>query len=121
MIRTCSPYFWFSAALVLVGIVMFLIRRRAPTPETVGARRRFSLLQLIGILFFILGVGLYATAVAAYPACTSSPGACPAGFPPGSTGYFCTNEYTQCSWTGNCLTVAGSLPWDSACECKCTR
>ena len=118
---TCNPYFWVSLFVALTGIVALVARGSRSKKSRLPAWRRLVQHPLMGVALVLGGGLLYATAVAAYTACTRALGACPAGFPPGSRGYVCTNEYVQCSWTGNCFTVAGSWPWDSACECKCTR
>ena len=116
--KTCNPYFWVSLGLVLVGVLTTFVARRRP-----GENRKAAPSKQLWVGLFLIAAGgvLYATGVAKYPDCTRINGACPAGFPPGSKGWTCTNEYTQCAWRGNCLTVKGTMPWDSTCECKCTR
>lgn len=103
-----------AVALGLIGLTLWV--RDYRVSRTI-VRRSFRSGLAIGLVALAAGTGVVAQ-VTTCP--TGKFGACPTGVATG-TGYTCTNEYEQCGFAGlgNCLTVAGTMWWDSACECKC--
>lgn len=117
----CNYSIWIGIIVCLAGVVLLSMDYIKNKKNPSGESKQLNIKKLIAILFIIGGASFAVVNQVAYASCAARSGSCPASFPAGSTGYTCTNEYAQCSWTGNCLTVKGTMPWDSDCECKCTR
>lgn len=117
----CKLNFFIGIGVLLLGVFFLLCSCRQREPFFSIDFKKLTLGHYLSILILICGSYLTVNNFSAYVSCAAVAGTCPSSFPAGSSGYTCSNEYTQCAWTKNCITTPGFFPWESACECKCVN
>lgn len=113
-----GPYL--AASLTILGLLItFLVIRGIWIFASIRGTLAGRGLLVTGILLLCAGLWL-ATSTLGYPRCQSSPLGtdCPPHI--GGVGRVCTNEYVQCAWTRNCLTVKSGLIQPGDCVCACS-
>ncbi len=117
----CHLNFFISLGILLLGVFFLFCCSRQQDSFFSFNIKKMTLGHYLSIVILICGAYLTVNNLAAYVSCSAVAGPCPSGFPAGSTGYRCSNEYAQCAWTKNCITTKRFWPWESDCECKCVN